>query len=41
MLRPWNPMKADIERWLRTKELEFLQKENKNPILSPHKYLDK
>jgi hypothetical protein len=23
MLRSWNPMKDDIERWLKRKELEF------------------
>jgi hypothetical protein len=41
MLRPWNPMKADIERWLKTKELEFVQKDNRNLKLTPRKYLDK
>jgi hypothetical protein len=34
-------MNVDIERWLITKELEFVQKANKNPKLTPHKYLDK
>jgi hypothetical protein len=41
MFRPWNPMKVEIERWLKTKELEFVQKDNKNPKLTPCKYLDK
>jgi hypothetical protein len=41
MLRPWNPTKEEIEGWLRTKELEFSQKDNRNPSLTPHKYLDK
>jgi hypothetical protein len=41
MLRPWNPTKAEIEGWLRTKELEFSQKDNRNPSITPRKYLDK
>jgi hypothetical protein len=41
MFRPWNPTKVEIERWLKTKELEFAQKDNINPKLTPHKYLDK
>jgi hypothetical protein len=41
MLRPWNPMKAEIESWLKTKEMEFAQKDNRNLKLTPHKYLDK
>jgi hypothetical protein len=41
MFMPWNPMKVDIERWLKTKELEFAQKEKKNPKFTPHKYLNK
>jgi hypothetical protein len=41
MFGPWNPTKAEIERWLKTKELEFVQKDNKNPKLTPIKYLDK
>jgi hypothetical protein len=41
MLRPWNPTKAEIESWLKTKELEFAQKDNKNPRVTPHKYLEK
>jgi hypothetical protein len=41
MFRPLNPMKVEIERWLETKELEFAQKDNKNPKLTPRKYLDK
>ena len=34
-------MKAEIERWLRTKELEFAQKDNRNPRITPCKYLEK
>jgi hypothetical protein len=34
-------MKVEIERWLKTKEHEFGQKDNRNPKLSPRKYLDK
>jgi hypothetical protein len=34
-------MKAEIEGWLRTKELEFAQKDNRNPSITPRKYLDK
>jgi hypothetical protein len=41
MFRPWNPMKEYIERWLKTKELEFAQKDNINPKLTPHKYINK
>jgi hypothetical protein len=41
MLRPWNPTKVDIEIWLRTKELDFAQKDNRNPRITPRKYLDK
>jgi hypothetical protein len=41
MLRPWNPTKEEIEAWLRTKELEFAQKDNRNPRITPRKYLDK
>jgi hypothetical protein len=41
MFRPWNPTKVEIERWLKTKELEFVQKDNRNPKLTPCKYLDK
>jgi hypothetical protein len=41
MLRPWNPTKAEIKGWLRTKELEFAQKDNRNPSITPHKYMDK
>jgi hypothetical protein len=40
-LRPWNPTKAEIERWLRTKELAFVDKDNRNPRVTPHKYLEK
>jgi hypothetical protein len=41
MFRPWNPTKVEIESWLKTKELEFVQKDNRNPKLTPCKYLDK
>ena len=34
-------MKEDIESWLKTKEMEFEQKDNTNPKLTPHKYLYK
>jgi hypothetical protein len=34
-------MKEYIERWLKTKELEFAQKDNINPKLTPRKYLEK
>jgi hypothetical protein len=38
-LKPWNPTKAEIKIWLRTKEIEFTHKDNINPRLTPHKYL--
>jgi hypothetical protein len=41
MFRPWNPTKEDIERWLKTKELEFAHKDNINLKLILHKYLEK
>jgi hypothetical protein len=41
MFRLLNPTKENIKRWLKTKELEFAQKENINPKLTLHKYLDK
>jgi hypothetical protein len=34
-------MKAEIERWLKTKEIDFVQKDNKKPKLTPCKFLDK
>jgi len=34
-------MKAEIEKWLKTKELKFSQKDNRNPKLTPCKYMDK
>ena len=40
MFRLWNPTKVEIESWLKTKELEFPQKDNKNLKLTPCKYLD-
>jgi hypothetical protein len=41
MFRPWNPTKKEIEIWMKKKELEFSQKDNINPKLTPHKFLDK
>jgi hypothetical protein len=41
MSRPWNPTKAEIKIWLKMKELDFSQKDNINPELTPRKYLDK
>ena len=34
-------MKEEIERWLKTKELEFAQKDNINHKITLCKYLDK
>jgi hypothetical protein len=34
-------MKEEIEIWLKTKEIEFAQKDNRNLKLTPCKYLDK
>jgi hypothetical protein len=34
-------MKEEIERWLKIKELEFVQQNNKNPRVTPQKYLEK
>jgi hypothetical protein len=41
MFRPWNPTKEEIGRWLKMKELEFAQKDSRNPKLTPCKYLEK
>jgi hypothetical protein len=41
MLRPCNPTKVEIESWLKTNELEFAEKYNKNLKLTPRRYLDK
>jgi hypothetical protein len=41
MLRPWNPIKEEIKNWLKTKEMEFAQKDNRNPRVTPCKYLEK
>jgi len=38
-LRPWNPTKVEIKGWLRTEELDFAQKDNRNPRITPQKYL--
>jgi hypothetical protein len=40
-LRLWNPTKVEIESWLKTKELEFVQKDNRNSRVTPRKYLEK
>jgi hypothetical protein len=41
MLIPWNPTKEEIEIWLKTKEIEFVQQDNINPRVTPRKYLEK
>ena len=41
MLRPWNPTKEKIESWLKIKELEFAQKDNRNHRIKSRKYLEK
>jgi hypothetical protein len=41
MLRLWNPTKAATETYLRTKEPDFAQKDNRNPKMTPQKYLEK
>jgi hypothetical protein len=41
MSRLWNPTKEEIKIWLRTKEIEFFQKDNRNPRVTPCKYLEK
>jgi hypothetical protein len=41
MFKPWKPTKVEIESWLKIKDMEFGQKDNKNLKLIPHKYLDK
>jgi hypothetical protein len=41
MLRLLNPMKVEIERWMKTKDLEFVQKDNRNLNLTLCKYKDK
>ena len=41
MFRPWNPPKENIERWLKKKDLEFVHKDNRNPKITPRKYLEK
>jgi hypothetical protein len=38
---PWNPTKEEIKRLLKSKELEFAQKDKRNPNLTPRRYLDK
>jgi hypothetical protein len=37
----WNPTKVEIESWLKTRELDFAQKDNKNTNITPCKYLDR
>jgi hypothetical protein len=34
-------MREEIEGWLRTKEMEFAHNDNRNPRITPHRYLDK
>jgi hypothetical protein len=34
-------MKEEVEIWMKTKEMEFVQKDNRNPKITLHKYLDK
>jgi hypothetical protein len=41
MLISWNPTKEDIKIWLKTKEMEFAQKDKRNPRVTPCKYLEK
>jgi hypothetical protein len=41
MFIPWRPMKEEIERWLKTKELEFEQQDNRNIGVTLRKYLEK
>jgi hypothetical protein len=41
MFRLWIPTKVEIERWLKKKEIDFAQKDNINPKITPHKYMDK
>jgi hypothetical protein len=41
MLRLWNPEKEEIERWIRNKELELAEKDNRNPRITTRKYLQK
>ena len=40
-MRPWNPKKAEIKSWLGTKEIEFERKDNRNPRITPRKYIEK
>jgi hypothetical protein len=41
MFIPWRPTKEEIERWLKAKELKFERQDNRNPRVTPHKYLEK
>jgi hypothetical protein len=41
MLRPCNPMKEEIKRWIRKKEMEFAQRDSKIPRVTPRKYIEK
>jgi hypothetical protein len=41
MLRPWNPTREEIKGWLRTIEIDFAHKDNRNPRITLRKYLDK
>jgi hypothetical protein len=35
------PTKEEIERWLKTREIDFSQQDNRNPRVTPCKYLEK
>jgi hypothetical protein len=41
MFIPWRPTKEEIERWLKPKDLEFAQQDNRNPRVTSCKYLEK
>jgi hypothetical protein len=41
MFIPWNPIKVEIERWLKMKEIKFAQKDKEKPKLTSCKYLEK
>jgi hypothetical protein len=40
-VRPWNPTKKDIERWLETKQLKFVKKYNRISRYTPLQYLER
>jgi hypothetical protein len=41
MFRPWNPTKQEIERWLETKQLKFVQKDNRSSRYTSCQYLER